>query len=97
MGDGYHLSLSHLRDDSHPVQKATLKLLRVKTGKHPLKGVVRRYTVWQVKKLTKPIQLGVTKDLNVHPAVCSTNHGTNGHHDDVKQLMELGSLYSWIF
>jgi hypothetical protein len=41
----------------------------------------------QVQDLGEPLGLGVAVLLDIFPALCPTNHRTNGNDEDIEQLV----------
>ena len=94
--NGHHFSLDQLAHRSHPLAETGSKLFRVQHAEYPTKGVVRGNPVGQLQKPVKPFPLGLAKLLDLHPVVCSTEDGAQGYHDDVQQLVQLGTSPSGI-
>jgi hypothetical protein len=93
---GYDLPANHFAHCIHPADKAGLELLRIQTGKHPGKGVMRRDAVGQLQKGLQPFDPGLAELFDIFPIICSGDYSTYGDDQDIQQLMQLGPIDPWI-
>src|SRR5512134_3239980 len=69
----------------YPSGEVDLEGVRVDQQEYPPKGVVRRDTVGQSKKLPQPGELATAIEGDGLPPLGTGDHGTNGDHQDVNQ------------
>src|SRR5262249_34217727 len=77
----------------HPLREARLELPRVAVREDTAKGVVRRDAMRHVAEGPEPARCGVTNLLDLHPALRSADHATQGIRHDGQQRMALGPLH----
>jgi hypothetical protein len=77
-----------------------LELHRIKGGKDPIEGVMRRDTVGQVQEAGEPVSFGLPEQFDIVPALRAANDCADRHRNDTEQGMEFGtrwvSLYTWV-
>lgn len=65
--NGDDLTAGQWAEILHPIEEALLERLWLKAGKETAKGIVGRYTVWQLEEGVEPVFFGLAKQLNLFP------------------------------
>ncbi len=92
----YHLTLGEFAHGAQPIQKATLELLRIQSGKDPSEGIGGWNAIGQSEKLFQPFLLGGAPRLDLHPSVRTTDDGADGDDKDINQKMLFRTSNSWV-
>lgn len=71
----------------NPLLQAFVKLVGVEPRENATEGVVRRDSVFEFEKATKPFFFGECEAFEVGPGIDSTDGSSEGDHDHVRKLV----------
>ena len=85
--DGHMADLIGSQPLPNPVAKTLLKLVGINQHEYPTKGVMGGDAMLQCQKASQPpfLTLGILR--NVFPALSTSNHSTDGHDENLEQVM----------
>src|SRR5437879_7594843 len=71
----------------NPLAKTLLKLVGINQHEHPTKGVMGGDAILQRQKASQPNFLTLGIQRNVFPALSASNHSTDGHDQNLYEVM----------
>ena len=85
--NGHMSNLMGSQPLTNPLAKTLLKLVGIDPYEHPTKGIMRGYAMLQRQEASQPLFLTLGIQRNFLPALSASNHSTDGHDENLEQVV----------